>query len=181
MEDRQRLGAVLVVVGVGMVAIGALSLLGGPSPTAAQPSAAVSAPASTTPRSAAPATAAPTVAVTPALTVAPTEDTLAIVRAFFARVQASIRAGTQGELAASLGAAAIARYGQEQCATALAAKPPVPEQVFEILGVQAPAAWDYVTDELTTTVPNTTTVDARVTAPDATGAIKTEPASCTSS
>jgi hypothetical protein len=174
MEGRQRLGAVLVVVGVAMVAVGGAALAGSGSPTAAQPTSAASAPAA--PVTAAPVTTTPlaTAGVTPPPTAAPTADTLAIVRAFFDRLQAAVRAGTQGGLADSLGAATIERYGREQCATALAAKPAVSEQTFEILGIRPPAAWDYVTDELTTTVPDTTTVDARVTGPDAAGVLRTE-------
>jgi hypothetical protein len=130
----------------------------------------------TPPAGSATATAAATATaiVTPSPTVAPTQDTLAVVRAFFARLQADVQAGHQGDLAESLADAVIARYGRDACATALAAKLPVPQQAFEILAIKPPAPWDYVTDGLTTTIPDMTAVDAHVTGPDPSGAITTE-------
>ena len=116
---------------------------------------------------------APTVAPTAKPTVEPTTDTLGLVRAFFATLQAAIRAGTQADLVDSLGDATIERYGRDACATNLAATDPVPSQAFEVLGISGPGPWDYTTDGLTTTIPDAITVDADVTAPDATGTVAT--------
>lgn len=172
MEGRQRLGAVLVVAGIGLVAIGGASLMGQPGRTAAQPTPSAAAlptspdgPPSTVP--------AATFAVTPAPTAAPTPDTLAIVTAFFAELELAVHEGRQESMADRLGQAVVDRYGVANCRASLAAKEPFPEQGFEILGVRGPAPWDYVTDDLTTTIPEATTVDANVTGPDASGAITT--------
>jgi hypothetical protein len=177
MDGRQRLGAVLAITGIGLVVVGGLGLAGGiggadtgsaatPSPTAL-----VATPAPTAPAVATSTPAAPPVTPEPTLTA--TEDTTALVSAFFAQLQAAIRAGTEADLLDSLAQAVLDRYGRDACAADLAAKDPVPGQVFEILAVHPPAPWDYVTDNRTTTVPDATTVDARVTAPDGTGALQT--------
>jgi hypothetical protein len=173
MEGRQGVGAVLVVVGIGMAVLGGTGLLGASSPTAMHPTQSVAPPGASPTGAGAPTATA--VVTPPPPTAAPTQDTLAVVRAFFARLQADIQAGHQGDLADSLAAAVIARYGRDACATALAAKPPVPEQAFEIIAVRPPAPWDYVTDGLTTTIPDTTAVDAHVTGPDPSGTVTTEP------
>lgn len=174
MDGRQRLGAVLVVAGIGLVVIGAAGLLNQPGTTAAAPTASPLGPVSPAPTVApVAATPAPTIVITPAPTAAPTEDTLAIVTAFFAELERAVHDGAQETLADRLGQAVVDRYGAETCTTFLAAKEPFPEQAFEILGVSGPAAWDYVTDGLTTTIPGATTVDANVTAPDASGAVTT--------
>lgn len=173
MKGRQRLGAVLVIVGAGLVGLGAMSLASGAGGTAAQPapSGAPSTGPTADPSTAAPAT---TAVVSQGPTVAPTADTLAIVRAFFERLQGAIRAGTQGDLVDSLAPAVFDRYGRDACAANLSAKPPVPEEAFEIVAVRAPASWDYETDGRVTPVENVTTVDARVTGPDPSGVVSTE-------
>lgn len=172
MEGRQRLGAVLIVAGLGLVAIGAAGLLGGPGPVAAQPTA--SAPPTVTSVPATPtATLVVTLAPTLASTPAPTQDTLAIVTAFIEELERAVHDGAQETLADRLGQAVVDRYGAATCRAFLAAKEPFPEQAFEVLGVSGPAPWEYVTDDLTTTVPDATTIDANVTGPDASGAITT--------
>lgn len=174
MEGRQRLGVVLLVSGLAVAAVGGAQLVGGSAPTAMQPTPAASA-APTLAHTSAPVTIAPvaTAVATAAPTVAPTEDTLALVTTFFAELVRAVHDGAQETLADRLGQAVIDRYGVETCRTSLAAKEPFPEQAFQVLGVSAPAPWDYVTDDLTTTVPDAITVDANVTGPDSTGAITT--------
>ena len=172
MGGRQRLGAVLIIVGVGLSGLGAVSLASGTGGTAVQPSPSGAPSAAPT---AGPSTAAPaTAVVTPGPTVAPTADALAIVRAFFERLQSSIRAGAQSDLVDSLAPAVFDRYGRDACAANLSAKPPVPEEAFEIVAVGPPASWDYETDDRVTPVENVTTVDARVTGPDPSGVVSTE-------
>ena len=166
MDGRQRLGVVLVVAGIGLALVGMLAMVAGRGGTAvatASPSA-----------SAGPATAAPSAVPATTPSAAPTEDVTSLVRAFLQELQASIRNGTQETMAGSLGQATLDRYGLEACAANLSAREPAPERAFEIVGLHEPAPWDYVTDDLTTTVPNTTTVDARVTEPNASGAVTTQ-------
>jgi hypothetical protein len=169
MDARQRVGAALVIAGVALALVGAAGLVlnqGAPavataSPTPA-PSIAATQPALTTP----PVTAPPA--------TAPAPDVEALVRDFFEAFQAAVRDGSQEDFAANLGQATIDRYGLAACQVNLASKVPVPEQAFEIVEVSEPAPWDYVTDGETTSVPDTITVDARVTAPDPSGVVGTE-------
>jgi hypothetical protein len=176
MDGRQRLGAVLVVAGVVLAGAGAVGL-GSATPTAATATSAPGTPAPATAAASAAATTAPTTpsptAVPATPTAAPTPDTLAIVTAFLAELELAIHEGRQESMADRLGQAVIDRYGAASCLASLAAKEPFLEQGFEVLGVSGPAPWDYVTDDLTTTVPDAITVDANVTGPDATGAITT--------
>jgi len=178
MDGRQRLGVVLLVVGIGCIGVGGVGLATGGSGSgtaSATPPPASGVATSTPPGSTAqPSTEAPpSVVPTTAATVEPTSDTLGLVRAFFDRLQAAIRSGTQADLVDRLGDATIERYGRDACATHLAGTAAVPEEAFEILGIRDPGPWDYTTDGLTTTVPDAIAVDANVTAPDASGTITT--------
>ncbi len=174
MDARQRLGAVLVVAGVALALVGvagSIGYLGSPAASTASPTPAGSSGPSNEP---AMTVVPPTIAATLVPpTPAPTEDTLAIVRAFFVELETAVHTGTQETMTDRLGQAVFDRYGRETCSANLAAKEPVAEQAFEILSVSGPAPWDYVTAELTTTVPDALTVGARVAAPDASGGVTT--------
>jgi hypothetical protein len=178
MEARQRLGFALLATGVVVMLIGVagtVGFAGSPSAAIGSPTPAPSAGIPTEPgMSVGPPSAAPTTATTPAPTSAPTQDTLGIVRAFFVELETAVHTGSQETMADRLGGAVIERYGLEACTQDLARKEPFPEQAFEILAVLPPAPWDYVTDGLSTTVADATTVQARVTGPDAGGTITTE-------
>lgn len=173
MSARQRVGAVLVVAGVALALVGIASLLLSP----AAPPVALASPtpnASLYLVTAVPATSAPSTPPTQApATLAPTDVADALVRAFFVRLQAAIRNGTQQTNSGLLAEAVTDRYSFEVCNAFLISRDPVPEQVFEILAVHDPAPWDYVTDGRTTTIPDAITVDARVTGSDANGVIST--------
>jgi hypothetical protein len=184
MDARQRVGAVLVVGGVVLALVsgaGILMRLGAPAvatasptPATASPTAAASPPAASAAPAitAAPPTSPPVTSAVP--TSIPTQDDGALVRAFFVKLQDAVRAGSQETMVDVLGQATIDRYGRAACVTFLTSREPAPEQVFEILSVHEPAPWEYVTDERTTTVPDATTVDARVTGSDANGVTSTE-------
>jgi hypothetical protein len=182
MGGRRLLGLVLVVGGLALVGVGVAGLAGalggtaaGPSasPVATQPLTTPSAPASTVAPATAPATSPPTLAPP---TAAPTADALALIQAFFVRFEAAVRDGNQESFAANLGGATVDRYGISTCEAYLASRDPSPDQRFEILSVSGPAPWDYVTDGLTTAVPDAWTVQARVTGPNASGEIATRDA-----
>jgi hypothetical protein len=183
MNGRRAVGAVLLVGGLAVAAVGLAGLLGSGggtavvTPTAAQTSAATGA-AEATPiapsPSLTPSTVAPPTAAAPS--AAPSLDALALIRAFFVDLEAAIRDGNQESLVASLGGAVIDRYGVSECESTLASRDPSPQQAFEILSIAGPDAWDYVTDGLTTTIPNAYTVQARVTGPTASGAVVTQDA-----
>jgi hypothetical protein len=162
MDARQRLGAVLVITGIGLVAVGGLGLagrLGGAGTGSATTPSPTGLAAVSTSTAAAVSTSTPTAPpATPEPTLTPTQDPASLVTAFFARLQAAIRGGTEADLLGSLAPAVLDRYGRDACAADLADKDPVPGQVFEILAVHPPAPWDYVTDDRTTSVPDATTV-----------------------
>jgi hypothetical protein len=183
MGGRQLLGLVMLVGGLALVGVGAAGLtgaLGGraavpsESPVATQPQSTPTAPASTAAATSSPAPSAVPTVVAP--TVAPTEHAEALIRAFFGRLETAVRDGNQESVAANLGGATVDRYGISTCEAYLASRDPSPEQRFEILSVSGPAPWDYVTDGLTTTVPDAWTVAARVTGPNASGEILTRDA-----
>jgi hypothetical protein len=92
-----------------------------------------------------------------------------LVTAFYARLQQAFRTGDHESMFDTLGQATIERYGEQACQNYLATRAAVPEQVFEVLSVSNPAPWDYTTDDRTTSVPDTLTVQANVTGEDANG------------
>jgi hypothetical protein len=98
------------------------------------------------------------------------------VSAFFVKLEAAVRDGTQESMSASLGGAVVDRYGVATCEAYLASRDPSPEQRFEIVSISGPAPWDYTTDGLTTTVPDAYSVQARVTGPNASGEVATRDA-----
>lgn len=147
MSGRRWLGAVLLLVGLAALAYGASRLVGpggGASPTST-PSVAASQAASSA------ATASPTpLPATP--TPAPSLGE-ADVRLFVASLVTAIHDGDVETLLAALHPAVLDRYGEAACRARL---PSFADPTFEIevLEVQPQAPWDYVTDELTTTIPD---------------------------
>ena len=172
MYRRQVVGGLLVVAGLIVAIVGALNLGVTPGGTADATGAVVSTAGPTLAPPTVPPTAAPPTVGPP--TDNPDAVALGLVRAFFANLEGAIQDGKQERMSASLAGPVIDRYGVSTCEADLASKDAVPEQVFEILAIHPPAPWDYVTDNLTTTVSNTTTVDANVTGLDANGAVTTE-------
>ena len=147
---RQWLGAALVVAGLGLLALGLLNLMsagqGAPSPSATA-SAFVAASESTPPA--------------PSDTPVPTPTPLGeeAVRAFVAQLVAAIQAGDTDTLYALLHPATIERYGEAACRAKLSE---FVDPTFEIQvdAISPQAAWEYVADGLTTTIPNAWTVSA---------------------
>ncbi len=154
MSGRRWLGVVLILAGLGLLAFGAWRLIGtgggATATTTPTPTLTADASASQTPASQAP-TASPTpvpATATPAPTLGEAE-----VRAFVASLVAAIHAGDVETLLAGLHPATIDRYGQDACRTALAGFTD-PTFGIEVLEVQDPAPWDYVTDGMTVTIPD---------------------------
>lgn len=161
MGGRAVLGAVLVVVGaVVMASAGLRFLSAAPSATDGTPT---SGPTPTTITTIAPATASPTASVPAA---SPTPDSDAMVRAFFESLASAIRNGSVASLADRLHPAVIDRYGADACAGSLAASVADPNYAVQITAILPLAAWDYTTDDRTTTIPSAWEVDAKVTATD---------------
>jgi hypothetical protein len=164
-DVRRALGAALLGVGVLLVVVGgagAAGLIGGfsvsPGPVAiASPT---SGPTTTTPTSPPPTLVPPS----------PTVDPTIAVRAFFDDLVAAIRSGNVSPMGARLNGAVIDRYGVAACEAQLASRDRDPTYAVTITTIHDLAPWDYVTDDMTTTIPLTWTIDASVTALGATAA-----------
>ncbi|HYU59035.1 MAG TPA: hypothetical protein VEO00_13450, partial [Actinomycetota bacterium] len=107
--------------------------------------------------SGAPAPFVPPTSPTPTATettVAPEEET---AQQFTADLARAIQTGDEAFLFERLGQATIARYGEEACRT-YAAGIHDPTRAYTVTDVGEPAPWDYVTDGLTTTVPDVVAV-----------------------
>lgn len=174
MKGGRGLGVLLLVVGLGLIIVGTVGAAGAfearPSPIPTQsplttPSSNPTAAPSPTPS----ATPSPTASPIPAPTPEPTVDVEALVGAFFVELQAALRDGRAADMVDALAPAVFERYGREACETQLGGQPAEPGRAFEILAVGAPAAWDYVTDGRSTTIPDAIAVQARVTGPTASG------------
>jgi hypothetical protein len=163
----------LLVAGIALIAIGAIGMLGAGSTSGAPSEGTASASASaTTPGSAAATTTAsaapsPTPIATPDPTASPvppspTPDPETLIVAFYEGLDPAIRAADADTLVPLLHPATIERYGEPACRTYLGGlADPTLDIVVE--SVAGPAPWDYVTDERTTTIPDTWTVQARFT------------------
>jgi hypothetical protein len=163
-EGSRRLGAILLAVGILMIAAGgagALGLVGGAPVSSPGPVAGGSPGTSTVPTS-----AAPTVLPTGVATSGPSQtlDAALAVRAFFDDLVAAIRAGNVSVMGARLNGAVIDRYGVAACEAELAGRAADPTYAVAITSIHEPAPWDYVSDGRTTTIAETWTVDAMVTA-----------------
>jgi len=88
------------------------------------------------------------------------------VRTFVEALVAATRAGDLDARMAALHPATLDRYGNLACATKLAGGSPTFS--IEVFEVGAQAAWDYVTDGLTTTIPDAWSVVANQTEGDVT-------------
>lgn len=159
MNGRRWFGLLLILVGVVLLGYGTWRLLGAggsvtPSPSASLPGASAS---QSTPPTGAPPSATP---VAPTATPVPPLGE-ADVRAFVEALVAAIQAGDLDAKMAYLHPATLDRYGNLACATDLVGSNPTFD--IEVLEVQAQAAWDYITDGLTTAIPDAWTVTANQT------------------
>jgi hypothetical protein len=163
----------LLVAGIALIAIGAIGMLGAGSTSGAPSEGTASATpssttvgsgASTTPASAAPSptpTATPDPTASP-VSPSPTPDAETLIVAFYEGLDPAIRAADADTLVPLLHPATIERYGEPACRTYLGGlADPTLDIVVE--SVAGPAPWDYVTDERTTTIPDTWTVQAKFT------------------
>jgi hypothetical protein len=174
MDARRQIGAGLLVVGLGLVAVGAVGLVTGAG-AAASPTTADAGPTATpadsaataTPTMSLPPTVAPTptttVTATPAPTPSPTTDPEAAVRAFFNDLVTAVRAGNEESMGPRLNGAVIDRYGAAACEAKLASDVADPTFAVDIIAVHPLAPWDYVMDGRTTPIGQAWTVDANVT------------------
>ncbi len=180
MDTRRRSGVALLVVGIALIAIGAIGMLGagstGSAPSgaaaSARPSAAIAgslAPTATVGATPSPApTATPTaVATASPAPPSPTPDATALIVAFYEGLDPAIRAADADILVPLLHPATIERYGEPACRTYLGGLAD-PTLDIEVASVVGPEPWDYVTDDLTTTIPDTWTVQAAFTSQGAT-------------
>ena len=92
-------------------------------------------------------------------TAAPTTTTVPPAAAFVPELVAAIRAGDNDFKYARLHPAVIDRYGEAICRAGLS--PAQPDFVMDVVSVGPPEAWDWVTDGVTTTIPDTIPVTVR--------------------
>jgi hypothetical protein len=169
----------LLVAGIALIAIGSIGMLGagstdgGPSgadasatPAAASGSVAPTASIVATPAPAPTATPVPVPTASPA-PPSPTPDAEALIVAFYEGLDPAIRAADADILVPLLHPATIERYGEPACRTYLGglADPTLDIVVATVAG---PAPWDYITDDLTTTIPDAWTIQAAFTSQGAT-------------
>jgi hypothetical protein len=166
----------VLVVGLGLIVVGVAGAAGtfgdgGATPTPAVTAAAPTASAVATepPMSAPLPTAIPTASPAPTPSPAPTTDVGALVRAFYVELGAALDEGRAGDMVDALAPAVFDRYGRPACEAQLASQAPEPGRAFEILAIGPPSSWDYVTDDVSTTIPDALTIQARVTGPSPTG------------
>jgi hypothetical protein len=93
-------------------------------------------------------------------------DTDALVRSFFADLRDAVRAGELERLGPQLHRAVIERYGQQACNDDLARRQGDPSFDVEVVDIDAPAAWDYTTDEITTMIDEAVAVTLTITEND---------------
>lgn len=168
MDGRRRLGAILLVAGLALIGVGAygLATAGSTSTSAAAATASLPPPTQVSEPSGTPATVPPTASPaptpTPRPTPTPSPDPVDLARAFYAELVAGIRAADADDLIALLHPATLDRYGLTACQANLGT---LDDPAFDIVvnAVDAPADWDYVTDERTTTIPSAWTVHATFT------------------
>jgi hypothetical protein len=186
-------GVALLVLGIGAVAVGLAGLagvIGGPTvspapstgPTSAAPSVGSSASSSAAPVPTATSPPAPSpspgssAGASPSASpgASPSPDLSAQVEPFIRELEAAIRAGDLLPMLDDLHPAVIDRYGETACQSTLATRSADPAYAVAIREVRPQAAWDWVLDERTTTIPDAWTIVADVTATDpATGAAAT--------
>jgi hypothetical protein len=109
------------------------------------------------------ATQTPAPTRTPSPTPPPTADPGSLVAEFYAVLVPAIRAADADTLVAILHPATLERYGEAACRTQLGG---LDDPAFDVVvrGVRPLAAWDYTTDERTTTISGAWAVDADLTA-----------------
>ena len=161
MNGRRWLGLLLIIAGVALFGYGAWRLLGdgGDGTPSLTPGASASQAISSKAPSASPPSVPPTPTPVPPLGEAD-------VRTFVEALVAATRAGDLDARMAALHPATLDRYGNLACATKLAGGSPTFS--IEVLEVRAQAAWDYMTDGLTTTIPDAWSVIANQTEGDVT-------------
>lgn len=173
-DNRRRSGVALLVAGIALIAVGAIGMLGAgststdgaPSEAAASAAPSVAASASVAPTAPiATPSSAPTAPPVPTATPAPpspTPDPRTLIAAFYEGLDPAIRAADADTLVPLLHPATIERYGEPACRTYLGGLAD-PTLDIEVASVTGPDPWDYVTDDLTTTIPDTWTVQAAFT------------------
>jgi hypothetical protein len=156
MTGRQWLGLALIGVGIVLVVAALAGLLGSGEPDAsASPSGSAAPSVSEEPTPSPTPTPAPTPTPLPSLGASDVE-------AFIPQLTAAINVGNVAFLVENLHPATLERYGEAACR----AQVPTftnPDFAVEILDVADQAPWDYVTDEISTTIPDAWEVSGNLT------------------
>lgn len=162
MGDRRRLGAILLTLGLLIAGTGVVGALSGgpPSDTATDPTDGPASPRPSTRASASP-TATPTTAPTPTPTATPNPE--ALIREFMEDLVAAIRAGDVDSMLPRVHPATIERYGEAACLEELSTRAADPTYDVVIKAIRPQAPWDYVTDDVSTTIADAWTIEVDLT------------------
>lgn len=166
--DRRRWGDVLLVVGTVVTVLGVvLTLTEGSEDAAPEVVAAPSDDTSATPTqsphtgtpspNASQTTSAPAATPSPSPTTPAPTPTTEPIEAFYPDFNAALAEHDVEFLFARLAPPVFDRYGADQCRSYLDSLPPQDTEL-EVIDVAGPAAWDWVSDEVVTTIPDAYTV-----------------------
>jgi len=164
--DRRRIGDAVLVIGVLVTVLGVVLTLtddgdDAPAEVVATPSHDATATPTATPRAETPepieSTSAPTATPSPTPTTPAPTPTAEPIEAFYPAFNAALAEHDVEFLYARLAPPVFDRYGADQCRTYLDSLPPQDSQL-EVIDVAGPAAWDWASDDVVTTVPDAYTV-----------------------
>lgn len=127
-----------------------------PSPIPSTPTAGPTATPSTAPPTAAPTTP-PSATPSPQPTLDP-----ATVEEFASELLVAFQLGDTTYLFDRLHPFVLERYGERECRREVHGYPPDPSESWTVQSSSGPAPWDWVTDDLTTTVDDTWTVNIEI-------------------
>lgn len=164
MGDRRRLGAILLALGLLIAGTGVVGALSGgsPSDTGTDPTDGPASPGPSASTSAAP-TATPKTAPTPTPTPTATPDPEALIRDLIEDLVAAIRAGDVNSMLPRVHPATIERYGEAACLEELSTRAADPTYEVVIKEIRPQAPWDYVTDDVSTTIADAWTIEVDLT------------------
>jgi hypothetical protein len=169
MDSRRVAGIALVVGGTALAGVSAIAALtfgsgDGPSIAASTPVASASLAAVVTPRATPSPEPAPTAApsASPSAASGLVQDDEARIRAFYEVLVPAVREPDAQRLVDLVHPATTDRYGVAACLVYFAGLDD-PDFDVAVDSVDDPAPWDYVTDDLTTTIEDAWAVDADLT------------------
>jgi hypothetical protein len=161
--SRTTLGRVLMSVGAVLVIGGVVGVLVGDDDGSTSGDDAGAPAASTTSTTTTATTTSTSTSTTSTTTTTTTSTTTTLVsvedpETFLAILSTALETGDSATLMARMNQATIDRYGADQCTSYLASIEPA-EQGFSIREVGEPGPWDYLTDDVSLSLDDVTTIE----------------------